>query len=80
MRLSCSKSLKDIINKNNKYKIYVAHIQQKYFHMRITDDKIKISRIKSYHKNVSRLNSMLKSDNNKIKQKQIKTKKLKINE
>ena len=79
MRLSCSKSLKDIINKNNKYKIYVAHIQQKYFHMRITDDKIKISRIKSYRKNVSRLNSMLKNDN-KIKQKQIKTKKLKINE
>ena len=28
--------------------------------MHITDDKIKISRIKSYHENVSRLNSMLK--------------------
>ena len=33
--------------------------------MRMTDDKIKISRIKSYHKNVSRLNSMLK--NNRMK-------------
>ena len=48
--------------------------------MRITDDKVKISRIKSYHKNVSRLNCLLKNDNNKIKQKQIKTKKLQINE
>ena len=38
----------------------------KYFLMRITDDKIKISRIKSYHKNASRLNSMLKkADKNK---------------
>ena len=47
-------------NYKYKYKTYTAHIQQKYFHMRITDDKIKISRIKSYRKNVSRLNYMLK--------------------
>ena len=33
--------------------------------MRITDDQIKISRIKNYHKNVSRLNSMLKNDKTK---------------
>ena len=32
--------------------------------MRITDDKLKISRIKSYHKNVSRLISMLKNNRN----------------
>ena len=37
-----------IIN-NDKYKTYIAHIQYKYFHMRITDDKNKISKsIKSY--------------------------------
>ena len=36
--------------------------------MRITDDKIKISQTKSYHKNVSRVNSMLKNNNsNKVK-------------
>ena len=28
-------------NNNNKYKTYIAHIQYKYFHIRITDDKIK---------------------------------------
>ena len=27
---------------NNKYKTYIGHIQYKHFHMRITDDKIKI--------------------------------------
>ena len=36
-------------------------------HIRITDDKIKISRIKRYHKNVSRLNSMLKNNNSSNK-------------
>ena len=36
-------------NNNNKYKTYIAHIQYKYFHMRITDDKNKINKsIKSY--------------------------------
>ena len=34
--------------------------------MRTTDDKIKISRTKNYHKNVRRLNTMLKNNNNKI--------------
>ena len=33
----------------NKYKTYIAHIQYKYFHMHITDDKYKINKsIKSY--------------------------------
>ena len=31
---------------NNKYKTYIVHIQYKYFHMRITDAKIKIGSIK----------------------------------
>ena len=36
-------------NNNNKYKTYIAHIQYKLFHMRITDDKNKINKsIKSY--------------------------------
>ena len=30
-----------LCNNNNKYKTYIAHIQYKYFHMRITDDRIK---------------------------------------
>ena len=34
--------------------------------MRITNDKIKISGIKSYNKNVSRLNSMLKHNYNNL--------------
>ena len=31
-----------IYNNNNKYKTYIAHIQDKYFHMHITDYEIKI--------------------------------------
>ena len=35
-------------NNNNKYKTYIAHTQCKYFHMRITDDRIKsISQLKA---------------------------------
>ena len=38
-----------IIIIKNKYKTYIAHIQYKFFHMRITDDKNKINKsIKSY--------------------------------
>ena len=51
--------------------------------MRMTDDNMKISRIKSYHKIVSRLNSMLKNKNSKIikqNEKQIKTKNFKMND
>ena len=34
-----------LLNKyNNKYKTCIAHIQYKYFHMRITDNKIKINK------------------------------------
>ena len=36
-------------NNNNKYKTYIAHIQYKYFHMRITNNENKINKsIKSY--------------------------------
>ena len=43
-------SLLIIIVNNNKYDTYIAHIQKKYFHMRITDDKIKISQLKAIFK------------------------------
>ena len=46
--LTTSRPLDTITNNKNKYKTYIAHIQYKYFHMRITNDRIKsISQLKA---------------------------------
>ena len=37
-------------NKKNKYETYIVHIQWKYFHVRITNDEIKISQLKAIFK------------------------------